>query len=297
MCKVFYYCLLLFSLFSAADSSYASISVQDDAKHIIKLNAPAKRIISLAPHATELLFEAGAGHLIVGVSDYSDYPAAATKITTIGNIFALDLERLIKLKPDLIVVWGTGNAKLIADKLRGLQIPVYESEPHSFEMVASSLERLSILTGFDETGVAAANRFRTRLDLLRKTYKLKPSDKALSVFYQVWGNPLMTLNKQHLVSSAISLCGGVNIFGELKDLSPSITIEAVLAANPQVIISTSGEQQDHLANWLQFNKLAAVSKANLYTIKGDWLNRAGPRILDGTEELCKNLKTARAKSP
>ncbi|AZP14229.1 cobalamin-binding protein [Undibacterium parvum] len=295
MQKVFCFSLLLLSLFSATNSSSASVSVQDDAKHIIKLATPAKRIISLAPHATELLFEAGARHLIVGVSDYSDYPEAAKKITPIGNIFALDLERLIRLKPDLIVVWGTGNAKLIVDKLRGLKIPVFESEPRSFEMLASSLERLSILTGLDETGVAAANRFRNRLELLRSTYALKPSEKKLSVFYQVWGKPLMTLNNQHLVSSAISLCGGVNIFGDLKDLSPSVTIEAVLAADPQVIITTSGEQQDNLSNWLQFNKLSAVSKANLYTIKGDWLNRAGPRVLDGTEELCKNLKTARTK--
>jgi iron complex transport system substrate-binding protein len=295
MQKVFCFSLLLLSLFSATKSSSANVSAQDDAKHIIKLATPAKRIISLAPHATELLFEAGAGHLIVGVSDYSDYPEAAKKIAPIGNIFALDLERLIILKPDLIVVWGTGNAKLIADKLRGLKIPVFESEPRSFEMLASSLERLSILTGLDETGVAAANRFRNRLDLLRSTYALKPSEKKISVFYQVWGKPLMTLNNQHLVSSAISLCGGVNIFGDLKDLSPSVTIEAVLAADPQVIITTSGEQQDNLSNWLQFSKLSAVSKANLYTIKGDWLNRAGPRVLDGTEELCKNLKIARTK--
>ncbi|WP_295757737.1 cobalamin-binding protein [Undibacterium sp.] len=295
MQKAFCFSLLLLSLFSATNSSSASVSVQDDAKHIIKLATPAKRIISLAPHATELLFEAGAGHLIVGVSDYSDYPEAAKKIAPIGNIFALDLERLIRLKPDLIVVWGTGNAKRIADKLRGLQIPVYESEPHSFETVASSLERLSILTGSGETGMTAAKRFRTRLELLRRTYALKPSDKFLSVFYQVWGKPLMTLNDQHLASSAISLCGGKNIFGQLKELSPTVTIEAVLAADPQVIITTSGEQQDNLSNWLQYNKLSAVSKANLYTIKGDWLNRAGPRVLDGTEELCKSLKAARGK--
>lgn len=295
MQKVFCYSLLLLSFFAAADEAYATISVLDDAKHTIKLNAPAQRIISLAPHATELLFEAGAGHLIVGVSDYSDYPEAAKKIPIIGNIFALDLERLIRLKPDLVVMWGTGNAKLIANKLRNLQIPVYESEPHSFEMLATSLERLANLAGLDDAGVAAAKKFRTRLDLLRHTYALKPQDKALSVFYQVWGKPLMTLNDQHLVSSAIRLCGGKNIFGKLKEISPTVTVEAVLAANPQVIITTSGEQQDSLANWMQFTRLSAVSTANLYTIKGDLLNRAGPRVLDGTEELCKNLKSARAK--
>lgn len=289
----------------------AAISVTDDAQHVVTLAKPAQRIISLAPHATELLFEAGAGSQIVGVSEYSDFPEAAKKIPSIGNVFALDVERIIALKPDLIVIWGTGNGKTLASKLRDTHIPIFESEPRSFEDIASSIERLAVLTDKQATGNAAAQRFRNRLEKLRQTYQpglssslssglqvsttnTAEKQRIVSVFYQIWRKPLMTLNDQHLVSAAIRLCGGKNIFGGLKEISPTVNTEAVLAANPDAIITTGGEQQDVFADWRQFTTLNAVSKGNLFTVKGDWMNRAGPRILDGTEMLCKHLATARA---
>lgn len=291
---VFWRSLLLLSL-TAASTADASVTVLDDARHSVTLNKPAQRIISLAPHATELLFQAGAGHMIIAVSDYSDYPEAAKKIISIGSILATDLERLIALKPDLVVVWGTGNAKLLATKLRSHHVTVFESEPQDFETIASSLERLAHLAGTDATGKIAANNFRERLNSLTKKYQLKDTEKPLSVFYQIWGKPLMTLNDQHLVSSAIRLCGGKNIFGTLKEISPTVSTEAVLAANPQVIITSSGEQQDSLLDWRHFPHINAVKKANLFTIKGDLLNRSGPRVLDGTETLCQVLAAARNK--
>ncbi|MBC7404741.1 MAG: cobalamin-binding protein [Cytophaga sp.] len=273
----------------------AAVTSVDDSQRRITLNKPAQRIISLAPHATELLFAAGAGSQIVGVSDYSDYPDQAKKITSVGNIFALDLERVIALKPDLVVVWGTGNAKLLTSKLRENHVTVFESEPHDFEAIASSMERLATLTGTTAIGFAAAEKFRTRLASLRQNYKLKDTQKYISVFYQVWRKPLITLNDQHLVSQAIHLCGGKNIFGNMKEISPTISVESVLSQNPQVIIASTGEKQDVLADWLQFPGLLAVSKNNLFTVEGDWINRSGPRILDGTEVLCQRLANVRNK--
>lgn len=273
----------------------AAVSTIDDAQRSVTLKKPAQRIISLAPHTTELLFEAGAGHLLVGVSEYSDYPEQAKKIPSVGNIFALDLERLLALRPDLVLVWGTGNAKLLANKLRDNHIKVFESEPHDFETVATSLERLALLAGTEASGKAAAARFRQRLESLRSSYHIKDAREVLSVFYQVWSKPLMTVNDQHFVSAAIKLCGGKNIFGGLKEISPTVNTEAVLAANPQAIITTSGETQDTLAQWLPLTSMTAVRKGNLFTLKGDWMNRAGPRILDGTEALCKHLASARTK--
>lgn len=281
------------ALGSAAHAT--AVSTVDDAGRTVTLSRPAQRILSLAPHATELLFAAGAGALLVGVSDYSDYPEQAKKISSVGNIFALDLERVIALKPDLVVVWGTGNAKLLVNKLRDIHVTVFESEPRNFETVASSLERLSVLTGTEKAGNAAAVKFRTRLESLRQTYQLNAATPPVRVFYQVWSKPLMTLNDQHLVSAAIRLCGGKNIFADLKELSPTVSTEAVLAANPQAIITSTGERQDMLADWRQFSAVSAVSKGNLFTVKSDLINRAGPRVLDGTEDLCKHLATARAK--
>lgn len=286
---------LLLLVLTAASTANASITVLDDARLSVTLSKPAQRIVSLAPHATELLFQAGAGHLIVAVSDYSDYPEAAKKIISVGSIFAPDMERLIALKPDLVVVWGTGNAKLLADNLRDHHVTVFESEPRNFETIASSLERLAHLAGTDATGKIAANNFRERLNFLTKKYQLKGTEKPLSVFYQIWAKPLMSLNDQHLVSSAIRLCGGKNIFGALKEISPTVSTEAVITANPQVIITSSGEQQDSLLDWRRFPHVDAVKKAKLFSIKGDLLNRSGPRVLDGTETLCQALAMARNK--
>lgn len=283
--------ILLFT--APISTSEAAVTVLDDAQRQVSLTRPAQRIVSLAPHITELLFEAGAGKNIVAVTDYSDYPEAAKKLPSIGNIFALDLERLLALKPDLVIIWGTGNAKILANKLRQNHITVFESEPHDFEMIATSLERFSTLAGTAATGQLAADSFRKRLDTLRKTYQAN-SAKPIGVFYQMVRKPLMTLNDDHMVSSAIRLCGGRNVFGKLKELSSTITTEAVLAANPDVMLTT-GESTESLQDWLQFPTLSAVRKQQFYTIKADLLNRAGPRILDGTETLCKHLTTARHK--
>ena len=278
-----------------AFSASEKVSATDDSKRKITLDKPAQRIISLAPHATELLFAVGAGAQIVGVSEYSDYPEQAKKITSVGNVFALDLERVISLKPDLVVVWGTGNAKLLTSKLRENHVTVFESEPHDFETIATSMERLATLTGTEAKGKEAAASFRTRLEALRQTYHLKPTQKTVSVFFQIWRKPLMTLNDQHLVSSAIQLCGGKNVFGNMKEISPTVSLEAVLSLNPQAIIASSGEKQDVLSEWLQFPRLFAVNKDNLFIVDGNWINRSGPRILDGVESLCKNLNIARSK--
>lgn len=278
----------------ASSMAQAAISVQDDAHRPVTLEKPAQRIISLAPHITEMLFEAGAGKNIIAVTDYSDYPEAAKKLPSIGNIFALDLERLLALKPDLVIIWGTGNAKILANKLRNNHVTVFESEPHDFETVATSMERLATLAGTESTGKSAAQKFRQRLDNLRKTYQLPAGAAPVSVFYQMIRRPLMTINDTHMVSDMIRLCGGKNVFGQLRELSSTITNEAVLAANPDVILG-SGDNVEGMADWKQYPILTAVKKNNFYAVKGDWLNRAGPRILDGTEALCKHLATARSK--
>lgn len=290
LCSLFFSCALL------CNFANATVTALDDSQRSVSLSKPAQRIISLAPHATELLFAVGAGAQVVGVSEYSDYPEQAKKIASVGNIFALDLERIIALRPDLVVVWGTGNAKLIVNKLRDNHVAVFESEPLDFETIATSMERLSVLTGTQASGQEAAKKFRLRLESLRSTYKLNEGQKNLSVFYQVWRKPLMTLNDQHVISSAIRLCGGVNVFGSMKEISPTVNFESVLSRNPQVIIASSGEKQDVLTEWRQFPRLAAVSKDNLFVIKGDWITRSGPRILDGVEELCKGLQGARKKN-
>ncbi|HZW22024.1 cobalamin-binding protein [Noviherbaspirillum sp.] len=272
--------------------AHAAVSAVDDARRTVTLPAPARRIVSLAPHATEMLFAAGAGAYIVGVSEFSDYPPEAKRIPSVGSGVSLDLERILQLKPDLVVGWNNGNAATQLSRLEPLGIPIYKSEPYDFDAIAQSIERLARLAGTDATGAAAARNFRARLKKLRDTYEAR---RPVTVFYQIWRSPLMTLNGSHLVSSAMRLCGGENIFGKLPQLAPTVTEEAVVKADPEAIVASSGEQDDVFAPWRRFPSLKAVTRGNLVSIDGNLINRAGPRILDGTEDLCRKLDAVRAK--
>jgi iron complex transport system substrate-binding protein len=267
-----------------------AISVQDDAQHTITLQQPAHRIVSLAPHATELLFAAGAGSYVVGVSDYSDYPPAAKDIPSMGSSSALDIERIVALKPDLVVAWGSGNSASQLARLRTLGIPVFESEPRKLEAISSSLLRLGQLAGVQDSGAAAAKVFSARLLKLSTTYQQRP---PVRVFYQIWQKPLMTLNDSHMVSSVIRLCGGENVFGKLPQLAPTVSTEAVLTANPEVIFAADGGNAPD-TGWRRFPKLTAVANNNLFTLTPNWISRPGPRILDGAAELCQKLDVARS---
>jgi iron complex transport system substrate-binding protein len=270
------------------------VSVTDDAGHLITLAGPARRIVSLAPHVTELLFAAGAGARLVGVSDYSDFPPAAKAISSVGGAAALDVERIVQLKPDLVVAWGSGNSASQLARLRGLGIAVFDSEPRTFAAIASSLERLATLTGSEAVGHAAANDFRARLNSLSSTYQQRA---PVRVFYQIWREPLMTLNGSSMVSAAIRLCGGSNIFAQLPQLAPVVGTEAVLEANPEVIVTGGDDELAALAGWRRFASLLAVQRNNLFVINADWLARSGPRLLEGTELLCRQLDSARRKRP
>lgn len=273
-------------------SAFAAISVVDDANRTVTLPAPARRIVSLAPHATEMLFAAGAGSRIVGVTEFSDYPPEAKRIPSVGSGVTLDLERIIQLKPDLIVGWNNGNAAPQLARLEPLGIPIFKTEPYDFSSIALSIERLARLAGTDATGQAAANTFRARLKQLQDTYQKR---RNISVFYQIWRSPLMTLNGKHLVSSALDLCGGKNIFASLPQLAPTVSVEAVLKVNPEAIIASTGEEDDVLGIWRRFPNLKATAQGNLLTVEGDLLNRSGPRVLDGTEALCRQLDAVRNK--
>ena len=272
----------------------APVSVQDDAGRRVELAAPARRIVSLAPHATELLFAAGAGDRVVGVMGHSDHPPAARTLPRLGSHAGLELERLLALDPDLVVAWGSGNGPRVAARLEGLGLAVFVSEPRSLEAVATSLERLGRLAGSPRSGDRAAAEFRARRDALAGRHAGQP---ALAVFYQVWGDPLMTVNGDHLISALLRLCGGRNVFAGLPTLAPRVSLEAVLAASPEVIVAgvAEGSAEAALAPWRDWPGVPAVAARQLHALPADLLNRPGPRVLDGAELLCARLAWARAE--
>lgn len=283
-----------------APSAQATVSATDDTGATVTLAAPAQRVISLAPHVTELIYAAGGGAKLVGAVSYSDYPPAAKQVPRVGDNKALDLERIVALKPDLIVVWRHGNAQSQLERLRELHIPLFFSEPHQLDDVAVTLTRLGTLLGTPDTADAAAKSYREDIARLRARYAERP---PVSVFYQVWDQPLMTLNGTHMVSDVITLCGGRNVFAKLAPLVPTVSTEAVLAANPEAIVTASAgaTQPDaplaKLDAWRAWPNLTAVARNNLFAIDGDLIDRPAPRIAQGAAQLCEDLEVARSRRP
>lgn len=278
----------------ACAAAQAEVVVRDDSGIALRLAAPAQRIVSLAPHITETLFAAGAGGRIVGTVDYSDHPAAAKSLPRIGSYARLDLEAIAALKPDLAVGWASGNSPAHIDRLRALGIPVYLAEPARIDDVAIRLERYGELAGTQAVARAAAADFRQRLAELRNRYAARP---PVRVFYQIWKQPLMTVGGSQVITDAIRLCGGENVFADLKPLAPKVTVEAVLAADPEVIVASGmGESRPEWVDaWRQWPTLTAVKRDNLFFIPPDIIQRHTPRLVEGAARLCAQIETARSR--
>lgn len=268
--------------------------VTDDIQQRVCLSAPAQRIIALSPGATELLYAAGAGQQIVAAVSFSDYPEAAKALPRIGAYDRFDMEAILAAKPDLIIAWKEGNPREQVAQLRALGVPVYHGDQRNFEDIAGTIQRLGVLAGTEQQANQEAERFLSRIRELRQQYA---SAEPVRTFYQVWVNPLMTANAKHFIGHAISLCAGENIFGDLQRLTPRISKEAVLAANPEVIVAGGMDEDDPgwLEDWRVYENLQAVQKNNLYFVPPSTLQRPSPRLLEGITLLCRHLDTARAR--
>lgn len=288
--------VLAMALLSGATAATAEVNLTDDHARVVTLPRPAQRILSLAPHVTELLFAAGAGGKIVGAVEYSNYPEPAKSIPRIGNNLQLDLERIVSLKPDLIVVWLHGNAQRQLDKLLTLGIPVFYNEPHRLPDIARAIEQFGRLAGTEAVALPVARAFSARESELRARYAGR---SPVRVFYQIWERPLMTINGNQIINDVITLCGGQNVFADLKPLVPPVSIEAVLAADPEAIgtaiIDTN--RQNELENWKQWPHLTATARNNFFLVPTDLISRHTPRILDGAQQICEQLDLARSRRP
>lgn len=282
------------AVLSFSTSTSAEIVVKDDIGREIRLQQPAQRIVTLAPHAAETLYAAGAGNKLIGTVEYSDFPPEAKKIRRIGTYARFDLETITSLKPDLIIAWQTGNPPAQVDKLKALGLNVFVTQPDRIEDIAGQLERYGALAGTQNTASLAAANFRKRLEQLRQNN----SNKAkVRVFYQIWKAPLTTVGGPQIISDAIRLCGGENIFGELKQMAPTVSLEAILEADPEAIIATGmgDAKPEWLDDWFRWKNLTAVQRKNLFHINPDVMQRHTPRILDGTSNLCRYLEIARQR--
>ncbi len=255
-------------------------------------DVPARRVITLAPHLAEIVFAAGAGPALVGTVEYSDYPQAARDIPRVGDAFRLDRERIMSLRPDLVLAWGGGTPVAVIEQLRGDGHTVVVIGGDTLGSVADALEQIGRLTGSETTAAEKAARYRGELTALRERYR---GDATLPTFFQISEQPLYTVTGRQIISQAIDLCGGRNVFADLPGLVAQVSAEAVVAAEPRVMLATAGAGDDPLARWRRFQDLAAVRFGHLYLVDGDLVSRPGPRLLIGVSQICERLEASRGR--
>ena len=271
--------------------AHAAITLTGADGRRIMLQAPATRIVSLAPDLAELVYDAGAGAALVGTSRYSDYPAAAEKLPRIGDAFRFDLERIVALKPGLILAWQGGTPVLAIERLRALKLPVLVIGTHQLTDIATNLELIGRATGHETEAHKAAQAFLSGLEKLRLQYAGR---KPVRVFYEISAEPLYTVGGKQIISRMIELCGGRNIFADITAPAAAVSMESVLARDPQAVV-TGGDSGAavRLREWQRWPQISAVKTKSLFSIPGDFLARATPRILKGGNQLCEALEKTR----
>jgi iron complex transport system substrate-binding protein/vitamin B12 transport system substrate-binding protein len=295
---------MAFSMLAAAGADAATaqpatpppgITVQDDQGRDVTLSAPAVHAVSLAPHATELVYAAGAGDKLAGTVKGSDYPPEARQLPSIGDGTQPDAERVATMQPDLVIAWLPGAAEPLLPVLRALKVPVFYSNPRTLGEIPADIEKLGTLFGTSDVAGPAAAALRERLDKLAQRYA---HSKPIRVFIQAGREPLYTLNHESIVNDAVRLCGGVNIFADGAVTAPQVSVETVLAEHPDaVIMGVSGPEslRATAAAWRDAQLPAALS-GHVYGLDADTLYRPGPRLVDAAEALCQALDQVRAQA-
>ncbi len=281
--------VVLFALI--AESAFAGIEVTDDFDRRVVLEFPASRIVSLSPHNTENLFSAGLGDRIVGVDEYSQYPSAASEIPSVGSSSQVNIEAIIALEPDLIVVWQTATNKGKLEKLSELGYVLYYSEPGNFEDIIENILDLAVLGDTQEKISSHPQKLRQEIAELKEEYA---GVSIQSVFYQIWSDPLITLNGDHFITKVLKICGAENVFSDLSIIAPRVSVESVIEANPDVIITgNAGDATGELSMWEPWKSITAVAKSNYVYVNSDVMHRHTARMIMGIRKLCIDLDATR----
>jgi len=268
-----------------------AVQAVDDRGTIIRLTQPAQRIIALTPHLTELTFAAGAGAHLAGVARFSNYPVAATRLPVIGDAAQFDTEQILALRPDLVLAWKSGTPAAAVVRLEAAGLPVFVSDVATLEDIARGIEVIAVLAGTLEASERSRAEFSAGLRALRARPR---NTDPVRVFYEIWPKPLMTVSGAHIISKVIELCGGVNIFGALRPLTPEVSREALLAARPEIALGGSSAEtaSGFAARWAALPPPLGAVPA--HHIAPDLIQRPTPRLLEGARLVCANLDAARA---
>ncbi|MEK6592937.1 MAG: cobalamin-binding protein [Pseudomonadota bacterium] len=279
------------ALFFAAASH--ALELRDDRGKTLRLAVPAQRIVALAPHLAEIVFAAGAGDKLIGVVRFSDHPPAARRLPQVGDAARIDLERIVKLGPDLILAWRSGNSPRDVMRLEQLGFPVFVTEPARLADIPRLMRMTGALTDRQREAEQEALVFINKISMLRKLHEGKP---PVRVFYEIWHQPLLTVNGAHLISDVVALCGGRNVFAHVPALTPAVSLEAVLAAQPEAILggSSAGGEREFIAQWRKV-AVDGLRSTPAFYVAPDSIQRQTPRIAEGAAVICEHLDKVRAK--
>jgi iron complex transport system substrate-binding protein len=275
---------------AGAAGAGAAPSIRDDLGQVIALGVPAARIVSLAPGATAMMFAAGAGGHIVGTSDYSNEPEAAQRIERVGDSQSMDIERILALHPDVVVVWSSGNSAAQIAKLERVGLPVYRHRIRRLADIPDSIRRFGVLAGTLKVAVPAANEFDARIAALEQRYA--PGSGG-TMLVQVWDHPIYTVGQSELMTDVVSICGYRNIYADLPEPGPAVSLESVLERNPDVILAVGPDRaaaDEWLHGWRAYPTLKAVRSGRLIPWTDQRLSRLGPSMVDAAEALCSALR-------
>lgn len=276
-------------LFGAFNTQAAELCVKNLDGSAFCLPQPAQRIVSLAPHLTEMAFAVGAGEQLVGVVSHSDYPPAARALPNVGGYHQPDMEKLLTLKPDLVLAWQSGASPALLDTLHRLGIKTWVSRGAHLDDIPNELRGIGLLSGHAAQGEQQVENFSRELNALAQAHQ---NVRQVRGFYQIWPQPLVTVSDGHFISEAMQHCGITNIVGASSNLTPTWSVEAVLRARPELII-TSPPARD-FERWSRWAELPAVKNNALIILPPDVLMRPAPRVLDGMRALCAAADRVRA---
>jgi iron complex transport system substrate-binding protein len=267
-------------------------TVTDDAGAEFGFERPAKRVMSLSPHLTEMMYSIGAGERLVGVVRGSDFPSQAALLPQVGDASGLDFERILYARPDLVLAWGSGNRSVDIARLRALGLRILVLEPRRLEDIPRHLRLLGDVTGLTGRSQSVAREFERRLAVLQQRYAGRP---GVRVLFEIWHRPLFTVNGNHIISKVLNLCAAQNVFAGLPRTAGEVSLEQVLLIDPDAIVIGSEAGDARTKNWLELPSLKAVREGNVFVVPADLITRQTPRIVEAAERLCFDLDRARRK--
>ncbi len=280
-------------LASCTGVAAGEISVTDVEGHRLVLNQAARRIVTLSPSLAEIVFAVGAGDRLVGVSSYSDFPAAASKVQVVASYGRIDIEQLRALRPDLVIGWRTGNPSRDIDRLKRERLPVFMTEPRRLADIANIVRSIGTLAGTADTAEEAARSFEEAIGAL--AVAISGTDTMVPAFVEIWHRPMLTVSGAHLITDILRVCGARNVFERIPMLTARVSAEQLLVANPSLLI-VSGSNEERAAivdRWGAFNLIRAVREGNIAVIDPRTLHRQGLRIVEGVRSVCAAVRDVR----